>query len=101
METRTLTQLSPSKLTAYMTCPIKFYARYILGIKSPPSAGPLLGRAVHKALELLGRRRHGIPTPGRDRFGLPSGVASCTALLHHNVIWTAASLRLSPDAFKT
>lgn len=57
METRTLTQLSPSKLTAYMTCPIKFYARYILGIKSPPSAGMLLGRAVHKALELLGRRR--------------------------------------------
>lgn len=55
METRTLTQLSPSKLTDYMTCPIKFYARYILGIKSPPSAGMLLGRAVHKALELLGR----------------------------------------------
>lgn len=57
METRTLTQLSPSKLTSYMTCPIKFYARYILGIKSPPSAGMLLGWAVHKALELLGRRR--------------------------------------------
>ncbi|MCA8914571.1 MAG: PD-(D/E)XK nuclease family protein [Planctomycetes bacterium] len=46
METRILTQLSPSKLTAYMTCPIKFYARYILGIKSPASAGMLLGRAV-------------------------------------------------------
>ena len=57
METRTLTQLSPSKLTAYMTCPIKFYARYILGVKSPPSAGMLLGRAVHRALEMLGRRR--------------------------------------------
>lgn len=49
MERRTFTQLNPSKLTTYMTCPVKFYARYILGIKSPPCAGMLLGRAVQKA----------------------------------------------------
>jgi ATP-dependent exoDNAse (exonuclease V) beta subunit len=34
-----------------------FRARYILGIKSPPSVSMVLGRAVHAALELLGRRR--------------------------------------------
>lgn len=52
-----LSQLSPSKLSAFVTCPTKFKARYILGIKSPPSTSMLLGRAVHSALELLGRRR--------------------------------------------
>lgn len=52
-----LNQLSPSKLSAFVTCPTKFKARYILGIKSPPSTSMLLGRAVHAALELLGRRK--------------------------------------------
>jgi CRISPR/Cas system-associated exonuclease Cas4 (RecB family) len=52
-----LRQLSPSKLSAFLTCPTLFKARYILGIKSPPSPAMLLGRAVHSALELLGRRR--------------------------------------------
>ena len=52
-----LSQLSPSKLSSFITCPTMFKARYILGIKSPPSASMVLGRAVHNALELLGRRR--------------------------------------------
>jgi CRISPR/Cas system-associated exonuclease Cas4 (RecB family) len=52
-----LHQLSPSKLSAFITCPTMFKARYILGIKSPPSASMVLGRAVHSGLELLGRRR--------------------------------------------
>lgn len=52
-----LHQLSPSKLSAFVTCPTMFKARYILGIKSPPSTSMVLGRAVHNALELLGRRR--------------------------------------------
>ncbi|MCA8917288.1 MAG: PD-(D/E)XK nuclease family protein [Planctomycetes bacterium] len=57
-ETRSsLHQLSPSKLSAFITCPTMFKARYILGIKSPPSASMVLGRAVHAGLELLGRRR--------------------------------------------
>ncbi|MCF6229049.1 MAG: PD-(D/E)XK nuclease family protein [Planctomycetes bacterium] len=40
-----------------MSCPIKFYARYILGAKFAPTPPMLLGRAVHSALEFLGRRR--------------------------------------------
>lgn len=57
-ETRSsLHQLSPSKLSAFITCPTMFKARYVLGIKSPPSASMVLGRAVHSGLELLGRRR--------------------------------------------
>lgn len=52
-----LRQLSPSKLSAFITCPTMFKARYVLGIKSPPSASMVLGRAVHASLELLGRRR--------------------------------------------
>lgn len=52
-----LHQLSPSKLSAFVTCPTMLKARYILGIKSPPSASMVLGRAVHNALELFGRRR--------------------------------------------
>jgi CRISPR/Cas system-associated exonuclease Cas4 (RecB family) len=52
-----LSQLSPSKLSTFVTCPTKFKARYVLGIKSPPSASMVLGSAVHNALELLGRRR--------------------------------------------
>lgn len=55
--THRFSQLSPSKLSAFVTCPTKFKARYILGIKSPPSTNMLHGRAVHSALELLGRRR--------------------------------------------
>ena len=52
-----LYQLSPSKLAAFVTCPVMFRARYLLGIKSPVSASMVLGRAVHSALERLGRFR--------------------------------------------
>lgn len=52
-----LHQLSPSKLAAFVTCPTMFKARYLLGIKTQVSASMVLGRAVHAALELLGRRR--------------------------------------------
>jgi ATP-dependent helicase/DNAse subunit B len=87
---RSLTQLSPSKLTTYMTCPIKFYARYILGIKSRPTAGMLLGRAVHKALELLGRRRQ-----------LELGVTQDDVLTEFHESWrdeiTTSELELSAD----
>jgi ATP-dependent helicase/DNAse subunit B len=52
-----LYQLSPSKLAAFVTCPVMFKARYLLGIKTPVSASMVLGRAVHSALEKLGRFR--------------------------------------------
>jgi hypothetical protein len=52
-----LHQLSPSKLSAFITSPTMFKARYVLGIKLQPSASMVLGRAFHNALELLGRCR--------------------------------------------
>ncbi|MBV6516384.1 MAG: hypothetical protein HPKKFMNG_02050 [Planctomycetes bacterium] len=52
-----LHQLSPSKLAAFVTCPVMFKARYLLGIKTPVSPSMVLGRAVHAALEKLGRFR--------------------------------------------
>lgn len=52
-----LHQLSPSKLAAFVTCPVMFKARYLLGIKTPVSPSMVLGRAVHAALEKLGRLR--------------------------------------------
>ncbi|MCC6465978.1 MAG: PD-(D/E)XK nuclease family protein, partial [Planctomycetes bacterium] len=60
---------SPSQLDTYATCPMRFWARYVLGVKvpdeptldTPPNA---VGTLLHKALEhfvLLLRKRAGQP----------------------------------------
>lgn len=43
--------LSHSQISAFMRCPVSYYARYILGVKSPPSASMVLGSACHKGFE--------------------------------------------------
>ena len=43
--------LSHSQISAYMRCPVAYYSRYILGVKSAPSAAMVLGSGVHKAFE--------------------------------------------------
>ena len=43
--------LSHSQISAYIRCPVAYYSRYILGVKSQPSAAMVLGSAVHKAFE--------------------------------------------------
>ena len=46
-----------SSLHAYRECPRSYWFRYVRGIPAPPSAEGHLGDAVHRALQLAGRRR--------------------------------------------
>jgi len=50
--------LSPSALTTYITCPLRFYYRYILGLKEIEEAteevdSPLFGSILHQAMYQL------------------------------------------------
>src|SRR5690554_2038433 len=42
-----------SRLNLYETCPKKFYYRYVLKLPEPQTKPLALGKAVHKAIELL------------------------------------------------
>lgn len=44
--------LSPSSLTMFRRCPMQFQRRYIFGEKERPAEAPVIGSAVHAALEL-------------------------------------------------
>jgi CRISPR/Cas system-associated exonuclease Cas4 (RecB family) len=42
-----------SRLNLYQTCPRRFYYKYVLGLNDPPSEAAILGKTVHKAIELV------------------------------------------------
>lgn len=46
-------KFSFSRLNTYETCPRRFYYRYVLGKEEPDTQPLALGRAVHKAIELV------------------------------------------------
>ena len=52
---------SPSKLTTYMDCPLKYRFSYIDRIKKPDSIEPFVGTIVHATLREVidARRRYG------------------------------------------
>ena len=39
---------SPSKLGVYVTCPLKFYYRYVLRLKTPATLDQILGTGLHR-----------------------------------------------------
>src|SRR5271165_2150907 len=42
--------LSPSQVNTYMTCPAKWYFRYLIGLSEPTTGALALGKAFHGAL---------------------------------------------------
>jgi CRISPR/Cas system-associated exonuclease Cas4 (RecB family) len=42
--------LSPSQVSTYMTCPAKWYFRYLIGLSEPTTGALALGKAFHGAL---------------------------------------------------
>ncbi len=51
-------QLSPTSLSSYIKCPLKFYLRYVAGIKAPEEIsegmdGIMFGNILHRTVELL------------------------------------------------
>jgi CRISPR/Cas system-associated exonuclease Cas4 (RecB family) len=42
--------LSPSQVTTYLTCPAKWYFRYLVGLSEPATAALALGKAFHGTL---------------------------------------------------
>lgn len=55
--TELLSKVSASRLNCFLTCRLKFYFRYVLGLVKP-STGPLhVGRAVHWALQQWSKAR--------------------------------------------
>lgn len=47
--------LSPSSINTYLSCPRKFYLRYIEKLKSKPSIHLLRGSLVHRALQMINK----------------------------------------------
>ncbi|GEM_PF-3933468 len=45
--------VSPSMLKTYSLCPKKYKLRYVEGIRQVPTVSFLLGRAIHKGIEIL------------------------------------------------
>lgn len=44
--------LSVSQIEMHARCPMQWYFRYALGIKSPPGVAAVIGKGTHKAIEL-------------------------------------------------
>jgi CRISPR/Cas system-associated exonuclease Cas4 (RecB family) len=42
--------LSPSQVSTYMTCPAKWYFRYLIGLSEPTTGALALGKAFHGTL---------------------------------------------------
>ena len=42
--------LSPSQVSTYMTCPAKWYFRYLIGLNEPTTGALALGKAFHATL---------------------------------------------------
>lgn len=42
-----------SRLNLYQTCPRRFYYKYVLELDDPPGEAAILGKTVHKAIELV------------------------------------------------
>ena len=42
--------LSPSQVSTYMTCPAKWYFRYLIGLSEPTTRALALGKAFHGTL---------------------------------------------------
>ncbi len=49
--------ISPSRLNCWLSCPLKFKARYIDGIRSPTTPSLFLGKQVHASLEYFYRHK--------------------------------------------
>lgn len=60
--------ISPTALNTYLSCPLKFYFRYIAGLQAEEEVSeeidmPLFGTILHKTMELLYRPIVGLPEP--------------------------------------
>jgi RecB family exonuclease len=49
--------LSPSQVSTYLTCPAKWYFRYLIGIAEPTTGALALGKAFHATLATNFRRK--------------------------------------------
>jgi transcriptional regulator with XRE-family HTH domain len=59
---------SVSKVRDYLRCPAYFYFRHVAEVPEPPRADPILGHAVHRAIEAVyGALRHPDGTPADPR----------------------------------
>lgn len=74
--------ISPTALNTYLSCPLKFYFRYVAGLQAEQEVSeeidmPLFGTILHKTMELLYRPLVGIPEPaGRIRSLIGSTAVS-------------------------
>ena len=56
--------LSPSQVSTYMTCPAKWYFRYLIGLSEPTTGALALGKAFHGTLAQNFRQKL---STGRDK----------------------------------
>ena len=62
--------ISPSRLSTWLACPLKFKRKYLDGIRPPTSPAAFLGKVVHRGLEHYYRHRQlGITLAHEDVVG--------------------------------
>lgn len=81
--------LSPTALNTYLDCPLKFYFRYVAGLKPEDEVSeevdmPMFGTILHKAMELLYEPLVGVASPA-DRIGALIGSETVTAAVERAV----------------
>ncbi len=58
-------KVSPSKLSLFQSCRLKFFFRYVLGLKKPKAAALQVGASVHATLKAWNRARWRQEVPSR------------------------------------
>lgn len=82
-------ELSPTGLNAYVECPLKFYFRYIAGLRPEDEVTeeidlPMFGTILHKAMELLYAGLTGVPDPG-ERIAALRGTPAVDAAVRRAI----------------
>ena len=88
------TTLSPSRIDAYLSCPLAFRFRSLDKLPDPPTLATVRGTMVHRALELF----HTLPAEERSATALTSSVDSMLAefIDHPDIVY----LGITGDAYR-
>ena len=73
--------LSPSQVNTYMTCPAKWYFRYLIGLSEPTTGALALGKAFHGTLARNFRQKL---STGRDLETRRTARSLCRGMVGSN-----------------
>lgn len=78
LDTFGLAHVSASQISQYQRCPRQWAYRYVMGLRTPPDGGLLVGSGVHRAAEvaMIHKRDKGEAMPTEDVVDVAAGYIS-------------------------